>query len=130
MCLSYAWVIQSMKGPNQTDFGLWQELQDVFHIKFGMERTAGELRVKWKTMASEEQIYLSVRKCVYSNPRSGTATDGCDECRLSSTARELVGKMTVETLFLHTHSNMSTHHSSFLTIRSLGARMLENNQQK
>lgn len=60
-----------MKVPNQTEVGMWQEIQKFCYFKFYIERTAGALRIKWQTTARGVKIYLAAGKCVYSNPQVG-----------------------------------------------------------
>lgn len=74
--LAEAWIRQSVKGPNQNDEGIREEISDFLSNEHGMQRTADALRNKWSVLAHEAQVYLSVKGQVRKHPSTGQAEKG------------------------------------------------------
>lgn len=77
--LAKAWVEQSQKGPDQTESGMWDGIVEHCDLQYGMQRTAGALRVKWQALAREVQHYLGARKAAHNKPRSGSTEVDIEE---------------------------------------------------
>lgn len=79
MWLAEAWVRQSLKGPNQKEEGMWEEIADHLRKEHGTTRSLNSLRTKWSTLAHDVQCYLAARNHVMQRPPSGQTQEGLDK---------------------------------------------------
>lgn len=61
---------QFHKGPEQIKQRVWDGIVESCNLLYGMRRTAEALRVEWKALSKEVQLYLIERKAAQNKPIS------------------------------------------------------------